>query len=55
MNHHVLKIPFKPAEIAQLADLNYCHHPGKISRVDAQEFLTHLNTVVGLSLTTILA
>ncbi len=61
MNHHVLKIPFKPADIAQLVELfgktfqYYCHHPGKISRVDAQGFLTHLNTVVGLSLTTILA
>ncbi len=61
MKNHVPKIPYKPAEIAQLADLfgktfqYYGHHPGKISRVDAQEFLTHLNTVVSLSLTTILA
>lgn len=56
-----MKIPLSKTEIDNLTKLfeqtfdYYCNHPEKIDSIEAQSYIINLNTVVGLSLTTVLA
>lgn len=58
---NLIKAPLTRDEINNLTDLfehtfiYYCNHPEKIDSIEAQNYFANLNTVVGLSLTTVLA
>jgi hypothetical protein len=57
----IINIPLTQDEIKSLTSLFentfsfYCTHPEKIDSIEAQNYIITLNTVVGLSLTIILA
>lgn len=61
MMKNQIEIPLTQADTNNLTDLfeqtfdYYCNHPEKIDSIEAQNYMKNLNTVVGLSLTTVLA